>query len=87
MWSPAVFGGEDGNLKPGNDVKNRSCAIGVYGYVGTMNWQQFLPLVIVLIAVVLFVWRSSGKKSGDCGCKNGCSHEHESEAKKPNAVR
>jgi hypothetical protein len=52
-----------------------------------MNWQQFLPLVIVLVAVVLFVWRSSGKKSGGCGCKGECSHESESEAKKGNAGR
>jgi hypothetical protein len=51
-----------------------------------MNWQQFLPLIIVLVAVVLFVWRSSGKKSGG-GCKCGCSHEPESAAKKENVVR
>jgi hypothetical protein len=52
-----------------------------------MNWQQLLPLVIVLVAVVLFVWRSSGKKSGGCGCQRGCSHESESTAKKEEAVR
>lgn len=52
-----------------------------------MNWQQFLPLVIVLVAVVLFVWRSSGKKSGKCGCKCGCSHAPDSETKNENAVR
>ncbi len=52
-----------------------------------MNWQQFLPLVIVLVAVVLFVWRSSGKKTGGCGCQSGCSHRHDSEAKKENAGR
>jgi len=40
-----------------------------------MKWQQFLPLVIVLVAAVLLVWRSSGKKTGGCGCKSGCAHE------------
>ena len=52
-----------------------------------MNWQQFLPLLIVLVAVVLFVWRSSGKKSGGCGCQCGCSHEPDSPPKKENAAR
>ena len=52
-----------------------------------MNWQQFLLLAIVLVAVVMFVWRSSGKKSGGCGGKCSCSHDHNSEAKKENAVR
>jgi len=52
-----------------------------------MNWQQFLPLLIVLAAVVLFAWRSSGKKSGGCGCQCGCSHEPDSPPKKENAAR
>jgi hypothetical protein len=52
-----------------------------------MNWQQFLPLVIVLAAVVLFVWRSSGKKSGGCAGKCNCSHDHSPEAKKENVGR
>ena len=68
-------------------MKNPSCAIGFYGYVDCMNWQQFLPLVIVLVAAVLFVWRSSGKKSGCGGGKCGCSHPHDSQAKKENAGR
>jgi hypothetical protein len=52
-----------------------------------MNWQQFLPLVIVLVAVVLFVWRSSGKKAGGCGCKGGCSHTPDPGAGKENVMR
>jgi hypothetical protein len=52
-----------------------------------MKWQQFLPVVIVLVAVVLFVWRSSGKKSGGCGCNGGCSHEPEAGTKKEDAAR
>ena len=51
-----------------------------------MNWQQFLLLVIILVAVVLFVWRSSGKKAGG-GCNCGCSHEPDPGVKKEDAVR
>ena len=46
-----------------------------------MNWQQFLLLVIVLLAAALLVWRSSGKKSGG-GCKCGCAHDSDAQAKK-----
>jgi hypothetical protein len=46
-----------------------------------MNWQPLLLLAIVLAAVVLFVWRSAGKKSGGCGGKCGCAHNHDPEAK------
>jgi hypothetical protein len=67
--------------------KNDCCAIGICGYVGGMNWQQFLPLAIVLFAVVLFVWRSSGKKSAGCDGKCSCSHDRNSAAEKKNAVR
>jgi len=41
-----------------------------------MNWQQFLPLFIVLVVAVIFVWRSSGGKKTGCGSNCGCSHDH-----------
>jgi hypothetical protein len=51
-----------------------------------MNWQQFLLVVIVLFAAALFVWRSSGKKTG--GCKCGCEHAPDAHGKKEgDAVR
>jgi len=52
-----------------------------------MKWQQFLALALVVGAAVVMVWRSSGKKAGGCGCKCGCAHEPDVEAKKENAVR
>jgi hypothetical protein len=67
--------------------KNRCCAIRFYGYVGSMNWQPFVLLAIVLAAVVLFVWRSAGKKSGGCSGKCGCAQNHDSKAKPENAAR
>ena len=67
--------------------KNPCCAICFSGYVGCMNWQQFLLLAIILGAAVLFIWRSSGKKAGECGCKRGCAHEPEPRARKENAAR
>jgi hypothetical protein len=66
--------------------KNHSCAIWFCGYVGSMKWQ-FLSLIIVVVAAMLMVWRSSGKKSSGCGCKCGCAHEPESGPKKEEAVR
>jgi hypothetical protein len=84
---PAVFCHSDSNLQPDHETKNLCCAIWFCGYVGCMNWQQFLPLVIVLVAVVLFVWRSSGKTAGCCGCKCGCSHAPEAAVKKEDAGR
>jgi len=59
--------------------KNSVCAVCVCGYVGSMNWQQFLILATVLAVVVVSVWRGSGKKSG---CGRGCAHDHGAEAKK-----
>jgi hypothetical protein len=52
-----------------------------------MKWQQFLPLVLVVVAAVVLVWRSSGKKSVGCGCKGRCVHEPEPAPKKSDAVR
>lgn len=52
-----------------------------------MNWPQLLLLVVVLAAAVLLVWRSSGKKTGGCGCEGGCAHEPDPKAKKPEAGR
>jgi hypothetical protein len=49
-----------------------------------MNWQQFVPLVIVLGVAMIFVWRSSGKKANCCG--DGCTHDHHAEKKKENAA-
>jgi hypothetical protein len=57
------------------------CVIDNSGYVGDMNWQQFLPLLIVLGVAVVFVWRSSGKKPG-CGHDCNCAHEHHPAGKK-----
>lgn len=70
----------------GRQLKKVSCAIWFCGYVGSMKWQQLLPLVIVLVAVVLLVWRSSGKKAGGCGCQCGCAHEPDAEAGKKDAA-
>jgi hypothetical protein len=52
-----------------------------------MNWQQFLPLVIVLGVAVVFVWRSSGEKKHRPSCGCGCEHSHEVEAKKEKSAR
>lgn len=67
-------------------MKNHSCEICFCGYVGSMKWQQFLPLVLVVGAAVVMIWRSSGKKADDCGCKCGCTHDHDGVAKKEDAV-
>jgi hypothetical protein len=39
-----------------------------------MKWQQFLTLTLIVVAVVVVLWRSSGKKTGNRGCKCGCDH-------------
>jgi len=44
-----------------------------------MNWQQFLPLLIVLGVGVLFVWRSSAPKKHEHSADCGCAHKDESE--------
>ena len=68
--------------------KKPSCAIWFYGYVGCMKWQQFLTLALIVVAVVVLLWRSSGKKTGNCGCKCGCAHEPDADkAGKKDAVR
>jgi len=87
MTGIRLFCRRDGNLEPGYELKKPSCAIWFCGYVGCMILQPFLPLVIVVVAVVLFVWRSSGKKSSGGGCQCGCPHEHDPEIKKENAAR
>jgi hypothetical protein len=58
------------------NAENSICAAGDCGYVGDMNWQQFLPLFIVLVVAVIFVWRGSGGKKTGCGSNCGCSHDH-----------
>jgi hypothetical protein len=50
-----------------------------------MNWQ-LLSLVVVVVAAVFLVWRSSGKKAG-CGCKCGCAHGPDADAGKHDDVR
>jgi hypothetical protein len=67
--------------------KNPSCAIWFCGYVGSMKWQPLLSLGLVVVAAALLIWRSSGKKSGNCGCKCGCAHEPEAAPKKEEALR
>jgi hypothetical protein len=52
-----------------------------------MNWQQFLPLVIVLGVAVVFVWRSSGEKKHRPSCGCGCEHDHAAETKKEKTAR
>jgi len=68
-------------------LKNSICAIWVCSYVASMNWQQFLPLLIVLGVGVVFVWRSSSpqKHDHDCGC--GCTHKDDPETRKDNTAR
>jgi hypothetical protein len=57
-------------------AENSICAPAVCSYVASMNWQQLLPIVIVLGVAVVFVWRSSSKKhEHNCNC--GCAHDHE----------
>ncbi len=50
-------------------------------YVAPMNWQQFLPMIIVLGVAVGFVWWSSSKKH-DHGCNCGCAHDKHDEGQK-----
>ena len=42
-----------------------------------MNWQQILPVVIVLGVGLIFVWRSSTPKKHEHDCRCGCAHEHD----------
>ena len=50
-----------------------------------MNWQQFLPLLIVLGVGAVFVWRSSSPKQHDHDCGCGCDREHEAHQPKDKA--
>jgi hypothetical protein len=45
-----------------------------------MNLRQFIPVMIVLGAAMVLVWRSSSKKTS-CGCSGECSHDHQDKAK------
>jgi hypothetical protein len=47
-----------------------------------MNWQQFLPLLIVLGVGATFVWRSSSPKKHEHSANCGCDHEHDTEIQK-----
>jgi hypothetical protein len=65
-------------------AENSICALAVCSYVASMNWQQLLPIVIVLGVAVVFVWRSSSTKHDhSCGC--GCVHDHETDHQKGKA--
>jgi len=50
-----------------------------------MNWQQFLPLLMVLGVGAVFVWRSSSPKKHDHDCGCGCDREHEAHQPKDKA--
>ena len=63
-------------------MQNSICEILKCSYVGTMNWQQLLPLAAVLGVAVFLVWRSSGQKKHDHDCGCGCEHGNESDAGK-----
>jgi len=76
----------EGQWGAGMQTENPSCAIRFCGYVGSMKWQ-LLSLISVVVAAMLLVWRSSGKKSGSCGCNCGCAHEPDSAPKKDESVR
>jgi len=39
-----------------------------------MNWQQFLPLAVILTVAFIFIWRGSGSKKPGCGCGTECAH-------------
>ena len=47
-----------------------------------MNWQQFIPLIIVLAVGAIFVWRSSSPKKHEHDCHCDC-HEHEPKPEDP----
>jgi hypothetical protein len=51
-----------------------------------MNWQQFVPIAIILAVGFAFVWRSSGTKKPDCGCGSACAHDHQAGSKKDSAT-
>ena len=62
-------------------AENSICTPADCSYVASMNWQQLITLSIVLAVAILFVWRSSGKKSGHgSGCNCGCPHDHADDA-------
>jgi F0F1-type ATP synthase assembly protein I len=54
-------------------------------YVGSMNWQNILVLVIVLGVATFFVWRSSGTKKHNHGCNCGCAQEDDAGPQKDQA--
>jgi hypothetical protein len=56
------------------------------GMLTCMNWRQFIPVIIVLGVAMIFVWRSSGKKTG-CGCGDNCAHDPTENKKKETAAR
>jgi hypothetical protein len=51
-----------------------------------MNWQQFLPLAVIVTVATIFVWRGSGDKKPGCGSGSGCSHAKGADAKKTDSA-
>lgn len=49
-----------------------------------MNWQQVLPIVLVLGVAFVLVWRSSGQKKHVHGDNCGCGHDHGDDSAKKN---
>jgi hypothetical protein len=45
-----------------------------------MNWQQLVPIGVVLGVAAIFVWRASSPKHGH-GCNCGCAHADEPETR------
>jgi len=66
--------------------ENSICTSRFCGYVGIMNWQQFVPIAIILAVGFAFVWRSSGSKKPGCGCDGACAHDHQAGTKKDHAA-
>jgi hypothetical protein len=73
-------------MRPLSIPENSICAPRFCGYVDIMNWQQFIPIAIVLAVGFVFVWRSSGSKKSECGCGGACAHDHQAPKKKENPV-
>ena len=52
-----------------------------------MNWQEILPLIIVLSVAAIFVWRSSSPDKHEHSCNCDCHHGHEEKSNKETPVR
>lgn len=52
-----------------------------------MNWQEILPIIIVLAVGAIFVWRSSSPDKHEHSCNCDCHHGHEGKSKKEAPIR